>query len=170
MTTPTKTIPLSDAATRLLRHPIVAAEIPVEAFQSLLLPTRRLGFPAYAFFAAPARRVPGQPLEVGTPRRWGALLAESGSLALFALTSAVPLGDVSMENAVLPLDARTLAEAKAAKERLTGLLDGAADLFFENGTVPAGLSAAFAEVVPDALRPHYRALAPDFMAALERAG
>lgn len=163
----------SEATARLRRHAVYGAEFPEEHHQSILLPTFRLGFPAFAFFSSPARRVPGQPLEVAAPDRWGALRADFGRLALFALVEAVPLGG-SLERVALPRDTRTLAEALAAQDRLSALLDQASASFLAERSLPSDLretvEPAFAAVVPDVLRPAYRALAPDFMEALETAG
>ncbi len=163
----TPILPPSEATRRLTTSGVYTAEIPVEHTTSLLVPTLRLGFPAYAFFAAPARRVPGQPLEIGVPDRWGALRADFGRLALYALTDAVPMGGPALARVALSVESRSVTDVLAAQDRLSALLDGAAEAFFAGGALPPGLVEAFAAVVPDALRPAYRALAPDFMAALE---
>ena len=168
---PTATTPLilpSEALRELRSGGVYTAEIPVEHAKSILVPTLRLGFPAYAFFSAPSVHLPGEPVSMGAPGLWGALRADHGRLALFAATDALPMGGPALEAVVLPRVSGTVDDLIAAQSRLSDLMDAAAAPFFAGGTPPEGLAEAFAAVVPDLLLPAYRALAPDFMAFLER--
>src|SRR5215470_12331995 len=70
-------------------HPLRQSEVPVEHAVSLPLPTKRWGEPAYAFFASPAFRIPGKPVEQGPPDRWWAVKAHGGAIMIYALWSVV---------------------------------------------------------------------------------
>ncbi len=169
-TKPSGLLTFTEARQRLRTHPLRLAEIPQEFAVSLPLPTRRWREPAYAVFAGPAIRRPGQPTEHDPPDRWWVMAAQSGHTLIYALTRVqhfcdTPCGRV----AVSPQG--TLVEVQQALERAAASLDRLAPLFFVGE--PGGaddrraLYQALASLVPPPLLPQYRALTPDFFAWLE---
>lgn len=156
-------------------NPFYQREVPLESYRSLTLPTRRWGEPAYAAFAAPAVRAPRKPLQVARPDRWWASRAAGGRLLVYARTAVLPLSDAPLPERVIVEAPPTLTsadEARAAIDALETLMDAAAAVFFagDPGTanLRTGLLAALDGAIPDVLRPHHVALAPDFFAWLQR--
>ncbi len=152
-------------------HPIRRAEIPVEHFISLLMPTRQWAEPGYAGFAAPARRIPGAQLTLYAPDRWWALSAMGGSLLTYSMVRAVPFADGFEPDPVrLPAPARSVAGIEEDLQVIDELMEQAAPAFFAGemaaDTLRADLFEAIRAHVTDELLPWYQALAPDLFAWL----
>jgi hypothetical protein len=149
------------------------SEVPVEHSVSLPLPTQRWGEPSYAFFASPALRRPGQPVEQGAPDRWWAMSAQGGRIVIYALSKTVPFADsVNWGTVTLPSVSLTIEELKYALKNIEDLLNELAPSFFAgevgNTQTRRALAAALLEHLPDPLLPQYRALAPDFFSWLSK--
>ena len=151
-------------------HLLRRAEIPVEHYVSLPLPTCRLGEPCYAFFASPALRRPGQPTRQGAPDRWFALAAHGARLLTYNLCRVVPFGDGFAE-VELPAPAATIAELRQLVTDVDAMGDVLAPEFFADKDAERETAAAFLDalgaLVQEPLLAQYRALAPDFFAWLE---
>jgi hypothetical protein len=157
---------------RMRNHPLRVSEVPVEHAVSLPLPTKRWMEPCYAFFASPALRRPGQPVEQGAPDRWWAMSAHGGRIIIYALAKALPLADeANWETVTLPLMSLTIEELKQVLKHIEELLNELAPSFFAgeagNTQTRKALAAALLDHLPQPLVPQYRALAPDFFAWLE---
>ncbi len=165
--------PYDRAAKEFAEHPVRVAEVPVEHFISQPLPTLRWTRPAYAGFACPAIRIPGQPLELGTPDRFWAIGAEHGRLLVYALLRVIDFAESIPEGPVTVRSAgRSLSAVREDRRQLGELLTDAVPAFFggESGdsTVRADLAEVLAHVLPPEAKPWYRALTPDFFDWLER--
>lgn len=178
--------PYSTVRRRLQSHPVLATEIPTEHSRSLPLPTLspavagagavrtgppgRTG-PAYAGFAGPALRRPGQPLRLSTPDRWWVVSATDQSMILYARTAAVPFPAPLPDGAVEVTSSRSLAAAREDLVVLDELLDAAVPAFFAGDDVDPASRAALLEqlavVAGAGTVAWYRALVPDFFAWLE---
>ncbi len=147
-------------------HPLRRAEIPVEHFVSLLMPTMRWGAPGYAGFAAPARRVPGAPRALRAPDRWWAVAAAGGSLLAYALVGAVPFaGDLGQQQVTVPAPTRSVAGIEEDLLVIDQLMDQACPAFFAGQAAQATLRQDLLEAVrghvSEEVLPWYQALAPD---------
>jgi len=165
--------PYERAAKEFTEHPLLTAEVPVEHFVSQPLPTLRWSRPAYAGFACPATRIPGEPLELDTPDRWWAIGADHGRLLAYALVRMIPFAESIAEGPVTVRSAgRPLSAVREDRRLLGELLNGAAPAFFsgESGdaTVRADLAEMLSHVLPREARPWHVALTPDFFGWLER--
>lgn len=148
------------------------SEIPVDHGVSLGLPTCRWSNPGYAFFASPALRRPGLPVEQEPPDRWWVLEARTGRLIIYALSTAVSFSSGAAWGSVtLPATSRSLQDAIAEQARVGEFFDRLAPAFFQGRTADPswrqGLSAALSHLIPEPLRAQYEALAPDFFAWLK---
>ncbi len=151
------------------------AEIPIEHSISLGLPTLRWGRPAYAFFAGPALKRRGQPVQQGVPDRWWAVDPRSEHLLAYALVVALPFaeGDASSTWATvtLPQPDATVEHLRERLATIDAMMDTLAPRFFEREPVSRSARAALAEIliahIPAPLLAPYRALTPDFWAWLE---
>lgn len=148
------------------------AEIPIEHAVSLPMPTKRWLGPAYASFASPALRKPGQPMEQGAPDRWWVVDAHGGRLIIYTLWKAVAYApEVSWTTVTLPPATQSIAEQQAGIEAIELLMDTLVPAFFTNEEGPASTRKALLEAlqtyIPAPLLPQYRALTPDFFAWLE---
>ena len=146
--------------------------MPVEYAISLPLPTLRAGQPGYAFFASPAVRRPGAPMQQGAPDRWWVSDARNGQTLLFAHCKAQPFApDTSFNTETLPVPTLGLAEMLATMARLTQQVTAIAPHFFTGDpgdpTSRAQTRDALLAVIPAPLLPQYRALVPDFMKWLD---
>jgi hypothetical protein len=153
---------------RLTAHPIISAEVPVEHFVSLLLPTKRWGEASYACFASPAAaRRPDQPARLHPPDRWWAVAAHGGGLRVYSLWAAVPYAEhVAWEPATLPMPDRSIAELREEVALIGELLDRVVLDFFRGEPGVASTRQALAETlaahIPRVVVPWYRSLTPDF--------
>jgi hypothetical protein len=156
----------------LPRHSLRLKEVPTEHLVSLALPTMRFGEPAYVWFAAPARRRPGEPMRLSPPDRWWALTAHGATLLLYARTVIVPMGleqeaPASAEWRTPPGEDVT---ARAVRLRaLEAVMATVSQDFFAGrpATAGAALAAELEAATGGAeLAPFYRAMAPDFWAWL----
>jgi hypothetical protein len=154
-------------------HPLSIAEIPVEHEISLPVPTRRFGEPGYAWFAAPARRRPGQPLVLGAPDRWWVLGAARRGLLAYARTAAVPFAAEPLipQRAELPPVTRGLEAITEDLRLLESLGERAAPAFFAGEPGDPALRADLLAVLTAHVTPlvigWYQALAPDFFGWLQ---
>lgn len=165
--------PYERMAKEFAEHPIRMAEVPVEHFISQPLPTLRWSRPAYAGFAGPATRIPGQPLELGTPDRWWVIGAEHGRLLAYALVSVIPFADSIPEGPVTVRPAgRSLSAVREDRRLLGELMADAVTAFFagESGdsTARGDLAEVLGQVLPPETMPWYRGLTPDFFDWLEQ--
>jgi len=151
------------------------AEIPIEHSISLGLPTLRWGCPAYAFFAGPALKRRGQPVQQGVPDRWWAVDPRSEHLLAYALVAALPFADEGTAavwvTVTLPLPDGTVEQLRERLATIDAMMDTLAPRFFAGEPVSASARSALAEIliahIPAPLLPPYRALTPDFWAWLE---
>lgn len=148
------------------------SEIPTEHEVSLPLPTKRWLGPAYAFFASPALRRPGQPMEQGAPDRWWVVDAHGGRLIVYALWEAVAYAkEVNWSSVTLPPVTGNIAEQQEKIAALELLIDTLVPAFFANEAGDASTRKALIEAlhayIPEPLLPQYSALTPDFFAWLE---
>lgn len=160
-------------AKEFAEHPLRTAEVPMEHFTSRPLPTMRWSGPAYAVFACPAVRVPGEPLRLDVPDRWWVLDAQHGRLLAYALVSAVPFADPMPEGPVTVRPTGRALSAVREDRRLFGeLLTEVAPAFFagESGdsTLRSDLREMVAQVLPAEAMSWHRALTPDFFSWLEQ--
>jgi hypothetical protein len=148
------------------------AEIPIEHAVSLPMPTKRWLGPAYTFFASPALRRPGQPMEQGVPDRWWVIDAHGGHLIIYTLWRVMAYAQgVSWTTVTLPRVTQSIAEQQAKVETVELLMETLVPAFFANEQGEASTRKALLEVlqtyIPAPLLPQYRALTPDFFAWLE---
>src|SRR5262249_24604337 len=125
-----------------------------------------------AFFASPALRTPGKPVEQGPPDRWWAAQAHGGGIMIYALWQVARYAeDANWSTVVLPPVSRSIDEMRQALKNIEELMDALAPAFFagEKGDDQARkeLAEALAATLPEPIMPQYRALAPDFFAWLE---
>lgn len=154
--------------TSLLRQ----AEIPIEHAVSLPMPTKRWLGPAYASFASPTLRRPGQPMQQGTPDRWWVVDAHGGRLIIYTLWRVVAYAPgVAWTTVTLPQATQSIAEQQAGIEAIELLMETVVPAFFADEQGDASTCKALREVlqtyIPAPLFPQYRALTPDFFAWLE---
>lgn len=145
--------------------------LPLEYALSLPLPSLRWNRPAYAAFASPALRLPGQPKKQGPPAYWWVVEAVKGQVLLFAAWETLPYAPgVTWEPAILPPLNDSLSAVKARLATLEALLDELAPAFFQATAAPLALRHQAHELlrqqVPAPLMPQYQALTPDFWAWL----
>ena len=164
--------PYEQIAKEFAEHPVRTAEVPVEHFISQPLPTLRWSRPAHAWFACPAARIPGQPLELDTPERWWAIGAEHGRLLAYALVSAVRFADPMPKGPMIVRPVGGALSAVREDRRLFGaLLTEVAPAFFagERGdrTVRSDLAEILGQVLPADAMSWYQGLARDFFDWLE---
>jgi hypothetical protein len=169
---PDELIPFDQLVKRRGTDALRQQEIPDTHAIALGLPTMRAQHPGYAFFAAPALRVPGRPQVQDAPDRWWVISAENGKLLLYALQDVFPFsGDASKRREELTPPNCTLEEFKGRLGRLRVLVDAAAPKFFRGEAVSKEARGRILElleqVIPEQLHEHYRALVPDFYTWLE---
>jgi len=155
----------SNVRNRLRTHMLRQTEIPVEHAVSLPLPTTRWLGPGYAFFASPALRQPGQPVEQGAPDRWWVVDAYGGRLIAYTLWKALPYADgVQWTTVQLPPPAVSLDELRQALVNIERLMEALVPTFFAGEVGEAGARKALAEALkvhlPAPLLPQYRAWRP----------
>lgn len=147
-------------------------DVPIGYAVSLLLPTRRFGFPAYAAFASPSLRDPGKPVTQGPPDRWWLLDARRGSLALFAMCRIYHFADTHFETVVLPSPTGTLANLREELADIRTQMDGIVLTFFQgeagDQATQRKLLAALKSRIPELIWPQYEAIAPDFFLWLKK--
>ena len=166
--------PYDRAAKEFAEHPVLTAEVPVEHFVSEPpLPTLRWSRPAYAVFACPATRIPGQPLELDKPDRWCAIGADHGRLLAYALVRVIPFAESIPEGPVtVRSTGRPLSAVREDRRLLGELLTDAVPAFFSgddgDAAVRADLAEMLGQVLPREAMPWYVALTPDFFGWLER--
>lgn len=164
--------PYSGMRRHLQSHPVLIDEVPIEYSQSLPVPTRRFGGPAFAGFAGPALRRPGAPLRLSTPDRWWVVSATDQTVLLYARTAAVPFPAPLPSGEVEVVSNRSLAAAREDLAVLDELFDAAVPAFFAGGDVdPASRTALreqLAVVAGAGTVAWYEAVAPDFFAWLQR--
>jgi hypothetical protein len=163
---------LTEIRERLKTHSLLRAEVPIEHYISIPLPTKRWAGPAYACFASPASRRPGQPVVQGAPDRWWVMSAHGGSLIIYALWDVFPYAEVAGWTTVtLPPVTRSIAEQQQDMASIELLMNTLAPAFFggesSDTRTRKALLEALAAHLPEPLLPQYRALAPDFFAWLE---
>jgi hypothetical protein len=162
----------SEIRKRTRVHPLRLADIPIESYASLPLPTLRWHNPAYALWIGPKNQGLGKPLLIGAPDRWWVLGATRGRTLIYALWSACAFGtDVPRATAAIPVVSRSDEEHRQRLAHIESQLADLADVYFSSaqGDHEARQSflMTFADYVPAALVPWYRALTPDFFAWLE---
>lgn len=148
------------------------SEVPSGYAVSLALPTRRWFGPGFAYFASPATRRPGEPVQQKSPDRWWVVDAHTGRVIAYALVAAIPFheglpwGDVQWT-----ASSASIPQQRDAYERLAIVIDRIAPFFFRGETLPSAerkaLTDVLAELIPAALMVQYRALVPDFFSWLE---
>lgn len=167
----TEPMPYARVRKEFANHPVRFAEVPVEHFLSLPVPTMRWQRPGFAGFACPATRSPGQPQRVGAPDRWWALQAHRARLLGYGLVAAIPLSAQRFEPVTVDRRDRSVAELEEDLGLLAELMDGAVAPFLagERGdeTARGDLREVFTAAVTPSVLPWYQALAPDFLAWLE---
>lgn len=165
------TLPYAQVRRHLVRATLRRDEVPIEHEVSLPVPTLRWGVPAYACFAAPAARLPGEPVRLDPPDRWWAVRADTLVLVTYALTAAVRFTDAALDPVVLPPSGRSGRDGREDRRVLDELLGAAATAFLAGHPVDPilrdDLTAALAAVVPAPVLPWYRLLTPDFFLRLE---
>lgn len=170
MTQPT-IISYGEIRKRQRTHVLRQTEVPVDHAVSLPFPTLRWSRPAYASFAGPAIRRPGQPAEQDAPDRWWAVDAATGRLVVYALWSAVPFASASWGRTSLPAPSGSIAALQSLVQTIDLLMESLAPAFFggQPGDAQArqALSSALAAFIPEPLWPQIQALAPDFLAWLQ---
>ena len=147
-------------------------QIPVEHAVSLPMPTKRLGIPGYAYFASPALRLPGEPVEQDPPDRWWIMDADSGLILIFAQWKVMPFTtDVNWTGGSLPPVSANIDELRQVITDIENKMDVLAPAFFEdmpgNSKTRKDLAQTLTKYIPEPLLPQYCALAPDFFAWLE---
>jgi hypothetical protein len=157
---------------RLQEHPLRQTEIPIEHAVSLPVPTMRWGEPAYAFFASPAERKPGQPIRQGPPDRWWAFRALGGELLVYSLSTVYPFTrDQAWMSIDVPPAATSVAVLQQMLKDILEMADTVTPAFFSGEPGDHEVRVALARVLflflPPVLLDQYRALGPDFFQWLE---
>jgi hypothetical protein len=170
---PSRWLSLAEVRERMKTHSLLRSEVPVEHSISFPLPTKRWIGPAYAYFASPVTRRPGQPVEQGAPDRWWVVNAHGGGIIVYALWKAIPYSEgVQWTTVTLPPVTRSIAEQQQEIATIELLMDTLAPAFFMGEPGDPGTRKALVEVLMAYLQkpllPQYRALTPDFFAWLER--
>lgn len=167
MTSTPSLLGFADVQKWLQQHPIRLTEIPTEHAVSLPMPTLRWGEPAYAFFASPAERRPGQAANQGAPDRWWAFRANGGQLLIYARTAVVSFapGQIWDTFAVPPASDSVFVLQQRVRDIQT-MMDAVVPAFFAGSPGDPLVRAALAGVLGQFLAPplldQYRALVPDF--------
>lgn len=147
-------------------HFLYQYEIPTGYYVSLPLPTKRLGTPAYAFFASPSGVHPGHPVNIDAPEMWWAIDAQKGKILLYAQIKVLPFSKQKFERCVLPKVGRSLEEQEVLLQTLENLLTEAANIFFQNKTIDINLQTSLRKnlglYLPQVIFPLYKAISPDF--------
>lgn len=168
----TKQLTYSEIVKRMMAHPLRQSEVPIEHSISLPLPTKRWGAPAYAFFASPAVRIRGEPMQQESPDRWWLISPYGGRVILYALWSALPFAEnAGWSDVTIPPATGSIKEDEEMLANIRLLMDSLAPEFFAGHARDASsrkaLSDSLAAHIEAPLMPQYRALAPDFFAWLE---
>jgi len=153
-------------------HWLHVSEIPTEHATSLPLPTKRWGEPAYAFFASPAARRPGEARTQAGPDRWWVVSASNNKLIMYALWRVMPYAEGAQWGTItLPRINRSIEELDQLFELIESLINTLAPDFWAgepgNPETRKDLSRALGAYLPEPLMPQYRALTPDFFAWLD---
>lgn len=173
MSTPRTPVGFGPMRKAFVEHPVRHHEVPTEHAVSLPVPTLRWSVPAFAGFAAPAVRRPGEPLRMNDPDRWWALTVDGRGLVAYGLTAAVPFSTADDLPARAEVDrgGRSLAAHQEDVRRLDELMDAAVVPFLTGAplgtTARVDLHEALVAVITPSVLPWYRALAPDFFGWLE---
>lgn len=151
-----------------------AAEVPVEHYVSLAIPTVRGNIAGFAHFAAPAIRRPEGPVQLGSPDRWWVSDARRGQLMIYALTSVQHFAtDVTFAPVELDAESQTMDELRQLHSNLNAVVDRLLPNFFRGQTgdvvVREEARTILAKAIPVQLMPIYLALAPDFFTWLATA-
>lgn len=163
---------LTDIRERMKHHSFIRSSIPVEHAISFPLPTRRWIGPAYAYFASPALRLPGQSLKQGAPDRWWVVSAHGGQIILYTLYKALPFTENEQWGTlILPTETRSIAEQQQAIATIELLVNRLAPAFFDDEPgdqrTRTALMESLSAHLPKQLLPQYQALVPDFFAWLK---
>lgn len=140
---------------------------PMEYSISIPMPTLRWVSPAYAYFASPTRRVPGQLKVQSAPAFWWAIDARTALLMFYVpyqFMSFAP--DQYWEPVTLHWKSQSSVEIEAGMAALPALITQAAPLFFTNQPGDPALRQKLSDtldlIIPEGLLPEYKALVPDF--------
>jgi hypothetical protein len=122
---------LAEVMERQKTHWLRQAEVPLEHYVSILLPTTRWSEAGFACYAAPALRRRGEPTRVSPPDRYWAVAANGGRLLVYALCAAVPYADdLPAEPQVVPVPQGSIAELKEQLAEIGELAGFLAPRFF----------------------------------------
>lgn len=142
-------------------------EIPETNATSFVVPTLRLGEPAYVQFSSPAHRIPHKPVVQASPDRWWAIHARLGTLLHYSMCKVQPFypGAPWPSQDLSRLDL-TMEQYQEKQRTLVSMVDALAPSFFLKQPAPAAqrneLWRVFDALIPPQLKDQYQQLAPDF--------
>jgi hypothetical protein len=164
---PQRYLTLAEIMERQKTHWLRRAEVPLEHYFSLPLPTGRWSEPGFSCYAAPALRRRGEQTRVSPPDRWMVYAANSGLLVLYAKVTAVPYAqDLPAEPETVPVPQGGIAQLKEELAEIDELVERLAPWFFEGQSGDADqrrqLAALLRSHQPGRLGEWQRALNSDF--------
>lgn len=147
---------------------LAMSELPTEWELSIPMPTLRLIYPAYAWFACPASRRPGNPLRLSPPDRWFALEATSGRLLAFgAWEFSQRKGQAGWLPVELLIGSKTREEAMVSFQVVLERLNASAVAFFSNKLPPSLALTTITDYLNPGMLSWYQFITPDFWEWLE---
>jgi hypothetical protein len=164
---PERYLTLAEVMERQKTHWLRRAEVPIEHYVSLPLPTSRWSEPGFASYGAPALRRRGESTSVSPPDRWMVYAASSGRLVVYALCAAVPYAqELPAEPATVPAPQGGIAQIKEQLAEIEELAERLTPRFFAGQPGDAGQRRQFAALLrsyqPGRLGEWQRALNSDF--------
>jgi hypothetical protein len=169
---PERHLTLAEVMERQKTHWLRQAEVPIEHYVSIPLPTTRWAGAGYACYAAPALRRRGEPTSVSPPTHWWVVAANGGHLVVYALYAAVPYAqDLPAGPEIMRAPAGSIAEIKDQIAEIGELAEKLVPQFFAGQPGDADrrlrLAALLQSHMPGRVGEWQRALTPEFWAFLE---
>src|SRR5262245_20801084 len=128
---PQRYLTLAEIMERQKTHWLRRAEVPMESYFSLPLPTTRWSEPSFACYAAPALRRRDEPTRVSPPGWYMAYGATSGQVVIFAKYGAAPYAEeLPAEPETLPVPQGEIAQVKERLAEIDELAERLAPRFF----------------------------------------
>lgn len=165
---PQQRLALAEVMERQKTHWLRRAEVPIEHYVSIPLPTTRWAEAGFACYAAPALRRRGERTRVSPPDRWWVVAASGGHLLVYALCAAVPYAEeLPAEPEIMPAPRGGIAELKDQLAEIGELAEKLAPRFFAGQPGDADrrqrLTALLQSQLPGRMWQWQAALTPDFL-------
>ncbi len=128
---PQRYLTMAEVMERQKTHWLRRAEVPIEHYVSIPLPTTRWAEPGFACFAAPALRRRGERTRISPPVQWWVVAANGGHLIVYARFAAVPYAqELPTEPEIMPTPQGSIAELKDQLAEIGELAGKLATRFF----------------------------------------